>query len=700
MSLQNLTIGKKISLGFSLSITLLIVVAVIAYTVLGGAGRRLTMFADSAQETYAATSLESSMQALKLQVNEFLATGSADSIAACEKAKQALDADLAAAAKLIVDPVRAAEIAKGRELLAAYNAAFADLVANHKARIAIEDDVINPQAKLIVDGLQQILAQAKTQGDMNAAFQISNGLKAFFECSSLVNSFLLTSDAPKAAAARDALAVTVTQIQKMQKDQAEMEKLDASLKDEAKTKLLVSLQESAEKYRAGLDDVVNAQQSRTKILSERINKVAPEFTATLQKVKNSVHDYQTELEQRARTEQHRNEVAVLTITAVGVLIGILAAWLIVRGVTHRITAVAGRLAAESDKANASAVQVAQASQSMANGATQQAASLEETSSSLHEMASMTSRNSENAQNAKTLANQARQTADAGAVEMEQMKTAMDAIKGSSTEISKIIKTIDEIAFQTNILALNAAVEAARAGEAGLGFAVVADEVRNLAQRCAGAAKETADKISASTEKSEQGARISEKMAANLAAIVEKTRQLDERIAEIAQSSHEQSEGIGQLNSAVASMDKITQDNAALSEESSAAAEELKSQAQQVRLAVDELLLMSRGSTDTSDTAKEPTAAPSAANVKRPTLTRRPAASNAPRTVTQASVHRLVAPVAPHGSAGSNGNGANGMHSANGTSGHHDLDEFQGANGSEANGNHASDTPEDHDRFFA
>jgi methyl-accepting chemotaxis protein len=274
------------------------------------------------------------------------------------------------------------------------------------------------------------------------------------------------------------------------------------------------------------------------------------------------------------------------------------AWLIIRGVSRRITEVAARLAVESEKANGSAAQVAAASHAMATGASEQASSLEETSSSLHEMSSMTARNSDNAQNAKTLANQTRQTADAGAADMEQMKAAMSAIKGSSVEISKIIKTIDEIAFQTNILALNAAVEAARAGEAGLGFAVVADEVRNLAQRCAGAARETAEKISASTEKSEQGVRISEKMATNLAAIVEKTRQLDERIAEIAQSSHEQSEGIGQLNSAVASMDKITQDNAALAQQSAGASEELKAQAEQVRLAVGDLLLMARGSAAT------------------------------------------------------------------------------------------------------
>ncbi|HYP15613.1 MAG TPA: hypothetical protein VEQ65_00265, partial [Opitutus sp.] len=417
MSFEHLTIGKKITLGFGLLFALLIVVATIAFTALGGAGRRLSLFANSAQETYAAASLESSMQALKLQVNEFLATGSAESIAACDAARKELEEDLAKAAELIVEPARAAEIAKGRELLATYHAAFGDLVANHRARVAVENNILNPEGKTIADGLQEMLAQAKTQGDMNAAFQISNGLKAFFECSSLVNSFLLTSDIAKADAARQALAVTVSQILRMQQDQAEMEKLDATLKDEAKNALLAKLEKTAAAYSSGLDEVVNGHQARAKILNERINRVAPEFTATLVRVKNAVHSYQSELESRTHVEQRRNETMVLTITGIGIVLGAAAAWWITRGVTRRITEVAARLATESDKTGAAAVQVSQASQSMANGASQQAASLEETSSSLHEMASMTSRNSDNAQNAKTLANQARQTADAGAIDM-------------------------------------------------------------------------------------------------------------------------------------------------------------------------------------------------------------------------------------------------------------------------------------------
>ena len=223
---------------------------------------------------------------------------------------------------------------------------------------------------------------------------------------------------------------------------------------------------------------------------------------------------------------------------------------------------------------AASAQATTASQSVAEGASEQAASLEESSASLEEMASITKRNSENSHKTKELAKQAREATEKGEADMKGMNTAMQAIKISSEDIGKIVKTIDEIAFQTNILALNAAVEAARAGEAGSGFAVVADEVRSLAQRSAQAAKETSAKIEGAIGKIGHGAEISAKVATTLGEIVSRIRKVDELASEMATASGEQSQGIDQINLAVSQMDKVTQSNAANAEETASAAEQL------------------------------------------------------------------------------------------------------------------------------
>lgn len=279
---------------------------------------------------------------------------------------------------------------------------------------------------------------------------------------------------------------------------------------------------------------------------------------------------------------------------VAALVGGFMAYFITRSITKPIRQVADHLSAGAEQTVSAAGQVSASSQSLAEGSSEQAASLEETSSSLEEMSSMTLRNAENSGKVKELGFQARSAGDAAVADMEAMGTAMNAIKASSDDIAKIIKTIDEIAFQTNILALNAAVEAARAGEAGAGFAVVADEVRSLAQRCAQAAKETAVKIEDSVQKSAHGVEISTKVAQSLQEIVSKARQVDELASEVAAASKEQTQGISQINTAVSQMDKVTQSNAANAEESAAAAEELNAQAESMKDAVNDLLRLVDG----------------------------------------------------------------------------------------------------------
>ncbi|HLP03613.1 MAG TPA: methyl-accepting chemotaxis protein [Opitutaceae bacterium] len=255
-------------------------------------------------------------------------------------------------------------------------------------------------------------------------------------------------------------------------------------------------------------------------------------------------------------------------------------------------------AASAHEATASR-EIASASQRLAEGASAQAASLEESSATLEEISSMTHRNAEHAGQAEALAAETRSAADSGNAAMADMLRAMAEIRAASENISKILRSIDEIAFQTNLLALNAAVEAARAGEAGAGFAVVADEVRALAQRSAVAAKETADRIHDSIQKSEHGAAVSTRVHTSLEEIAVKARRMHELVQEIAGGSREQNKGVTQVNSSVRRLDQVTQANAAAAEESASASAELDAQSQELKTAVARLVALVSGSSQTT-----------------------------------------------------------------------------------------------------
>jgi methyl-accepting chemotaxis protein len=278
-------------------------------------------------------------------------------------------------------------------------------------------------------------------------------------------------------------------------------------------------------------------------------------------------------------------------TLVGIGLAAVLAWAVSRWVAVRVGQSAETINESATAVAAAAAQLASSSQTLSSGATEQAASLEETSASTEELAAMTRQNASNTSvAASTMADTERLVGDANTA-LGAMSASMTAIQDSSAKVGRILKTIDEIAFQTNILALNAAVEAARAGEAGLGFAVVADEVRALAQRAAQAARDTASLIDDSIQAASDGTTRVGAVSQVIGAMTESTSRVRSLIDEISAASRQQSQGIDQIAQAIAQMEKVTQHTAASAEESAAASEELLANAETARHAVQALMAL-------------------------------------------------------------------------------------------------------------
>ena len=254
----------------------------------------------------------------------------------------------------------------------------------------------------------------------------------------------------------------------------------------------------------------------------------------------------------------------------GVLICFVLGFMISRSVGKPITQIISGLALGAERVGSASAEIARSGRKIAAGASVQAASLEDVSSSLEEMSSLTKENADNARQANEMSEAAQSQAQLAQGAMAGMSAAIARIKDSAAETAKIIKTIDEIAFQTNLLALNAAVEAARAGDAGKGFAVVADEVRNLAQRSAESARDTAILIEGSQKNAESGVRASQEVDKGMLEIVDSIEKVTELMGWVASASQEQAQGIEQINIAVAEMDRVTQSSATNAHETASA----------------------------------------------------------------------------------------------------------------------------------
>lgn len=290
-----------------------------------------------------------------------------------------------------------------------------------------------------------------------------------------------------------------------------------------------------------------------------------------------------------------NANTVLIATGViGLFAIIIIGTILTNMVTKPIYMIIDRLNEDSSEVSVASSQVESASHHLAEACLEESASIQETSATLEETSSMVQQNKDNTQQAAILAKAAAQSAEKSNLEMKKMLESMEKLENSNKEIAKIIKVIDEIAFQTNLLSLNAAVEAARAGDAGKGFAVVAEEVRHLAQRTAVAAKTTEEIIENNICLSTESAEFAKDVDESLIQIDEEAKKVSELLEEISVATEEQSKGVQEIHKAVVQMEEVVSINAQTADECAAASKELSLQADNVKDIVNSLDLMVKG----------------------------------------------------------------------------------------------------------
>ncbi len=363
--------------------------------------------------------------------------------------------------------------------------------------------------------------------------------------------------------------------------------------------LLASIEKAADSARPVIDEAVqltliNKDAEAKALVLTDVKAAVAQWAGYVNELKNYSDQLKEATIVQAQQTYYHSRTTLLILIVIAMIVGVMMSYILTLSITRPMSSIAIRIGEGAGQVAAASGQLSASAGQLSQGSAEQASAIEETSSTLQESASMMLQNTTNTKQAAGLSEKAKESANQGSAEMQQMMDSIQEIKKSSDQIAKIIKVIDDIAFQTNILALNAAIEAARAGEAGMGFAVVAEEVRNLAGRSAQAAKDTTAIIENNIELSSNGVAVAEKVQEALNGITLQTKKVNELMDEIASASQEQVQGIEQVNKAMSQVESVTQQNAANAEESASAAEELNAQAESMRQIVVELSKLVNG----------------------------------------------------------------------------------------------------------
>ena len=576
---NRMSLAKKLFIGFGTVMLLAVIIGGVSLLALNSSNTSFIRYRQIARNTNLTGRIQANMLDVRMNAKAFLVASEEAYERSVKEKVEAVNEFVGQAKETIKNEARLKRIGEVENGLKEYATTFSEVAELSAQTERLFHEVLNVEGPEMERALTGIMRTAGVGKSGNASSEAAFGLRSLLLARLYVVKYMQSYKSED----RQRVEEEMTELREI------LGRLEKRLGNGTENNLLNVVSDKSAIYLKTFRTMADALEQRNGMVAETLDRIGPQIADLTEKTKLEYMGEQDELGPQAVASNNFAMVMTSAIALAALIIGILLALFLTRGINSALQKIIGQLRSGAEQVSAASEQLASSSQNMSEGANEQASSLEEVSSSLEEMAAMTKQNSENSQESKTMSDDVCGSAQKGKEVMEKMSTAISSIKVSADKTAKIIKTIDEIAMQTNLLALNAAVEAARAGEAGRGFAVVAEEVRNLAQRSADAAKNTADLIEESQENAENGVAVSQEVGEMLDTIVNKIDKASQLIAEVASASNEQAQGIEQVNTAVSQMDMVTQQNAANAEESASASEELSGQAQNLNAMVVDLV---------------------------------------------------------------------------------------------------------------